>query len=293
LRAGDLLTRDVGDAARGGGHLVRDRRRLRRGLPRGATQLDEFSRALPHATQAVREPLRARVDRRGGLSSHAAGVLHPRLEISLAETQRDTYDVVGETRLLLQVASHHDQHAGLEYHPRGVDRHDVVAHVIGEYEDGDAPLLQLVQDDVMHRDHHRTRDRHTPVAVHQQECQPAEDVEVHLDHATGLIDDQPRVQHDRRCDRHSGHELARGQSRAEHRDTAQQAADQQGGHPGATHRGEGQREREMPDEQPGEEPVGATVPVLEHRDPLAGSARAPVGQRRGRSPRPMRFALAR
>ncbi len=109
-------------------------------------------------------------------------------------------------------------------------------------------MLQLVQDDVVHRDHRGADDRHAPVAIHQQKREPAEDVEVHLDHAAGLMDDQTRVQHDGRRDRHPRQELSGREACAQHGDAAQRAADQEGGHPRSADRREGQGEHEMADQ---------------------------------------------
>ena len=51
-------------------------------------------------------------------------------------------------------------------------------------------VLERVEREVVDRDHDGGDDRHAPVAIDEQERQRGEDVEVELDHAAALVDEQ-------------------------------------------------------------------------------------------------------
>ena len=130
---------------------------------------------------------------------------------------------------------------------------------VAHHPHGGARVLERHEADVVERDEAGGEDDHAPVAVDQQEREHAEDVEVHLDQAVRLADEERGVRQQSARDEHPGPERAGRAPRQQVRAARGCAPDQERREPGAMDSGQAQSGGEVQDEEEGQKPVRAAA----------------------------------
>jgi hypothetical protein len=237
-------------------------RRRRHGAP-GRAPLDAGARArrLGHrrvSSTSTRTVATTRPERCVPDPGHGRGV-----EVAVGEPVGGRDQPVGRRgRALLADAQVH-QHRRLAHHERGVHEHHPEAAVVSEQPHGRAGVLQRMKRDVMDGDGRRGDHRRAPVAVGEEEGERDEHVEVRLHHAPRLVNVERRVPHERHRHHRPGGERARAQAHESERHRGEHRPDDERRHPRVVERGQGGRERQMADQQPCEEAVGAAAGLVE------------------------------
>jgi hypothetical protein len=165
-----------------------------------------------------------------------------------------------------------EQDRGLDDHERGVDGHHRQAAAAGRHqEQRTAGALDGVEDHVVHRDHGGADHDHAPVAVDEQEGEHAEDVEVQLDRAVGLLDEEHRERHEADGHGHARDHRARVARGERQRNPGSDGADHEGDQPRAVQSREPECHRHVGQQEQGHRPVRLAADLVERASPAAAA----------------------
>ena len=130
-------------------------------------------------------------------ASASAGIERSRRSSRAPSSDSSARSAASRARCLLRSTTsrqhdgEEDQHGGLEDDEQRVQEHDRQAVLPDRQQMREVGVrIERVQREVVDRDHCRRHDRHAPVAVDEQERERGEDVEVQLQHAVALVDQQ-------------------------------------------------------------------------------------------------------